>query len=426
MGQMTEDHNNVSKETITPGNADAKPSNARNHRGRKAVIILALTIAAGIIAVAGYIILNLGQETTDNAQVDSNVVPLAARTGGQVVEVMVDDNQRVKRGDPILKIDDSDHAARVSQAQGELEMAIAQLQAAQAQEQINGASATGGFNSARALVSGSSQAVSSAEAQVQAARAALDRALTDAGRAELELNRARELKAAEAVPQERLDNAKTAFDSAQATVTQARAALAAAEEQKRVAESRVVEAQGRLAQSSPVDAQIAAARAQTELAQGRVRAAEAALELAKNQLNYTTLIAPSDGIVSKLSVNVGQIISPGQPIAELVSSGSYVVANFKETQIGGMRPGDRAEITIDAFPGRLFAGEVESISGGTGARFSLLPPDNASGNFVKVVQRVPVRIRWLSPPDNLPLPAGLSAVVKVFVSSGAANDTAGP
>jgi membrane fusion protein (multidrug efflux system) len=425
MGQMTEDRNSAAREANNLGNAAAKPSPNNNKKGRKAFIILGVTIGVGLLAFVGYIIINLGQETTDNAQVDADVVPLAAKTGGQVVKVMVVDNQRVKKGDPILKIDDTDHVARVSQAQGELEMAIAQLQSAQAQEQIIGASATGGLNSARALVSGSSQAVSSAEAQVQAARAALDRALTDASRAELELNRARELKAAEAVPQERLDNAESAFESAQATVTQARASLSAAEEQKRVAESRVVEAEGKLAQSSPVDAQVAAARAQTELAKGRVRAAEAAVELAKNQLAYTTVVAPSDGIVSNLSVTEGQIISPGQPIAELVSSDSYVVANFKETQIGRMRPGDRAEITIDAFPGQVFNGKVESISGGTGARFSLLPADNATGNFVKVVQRVPVRIRWLSRPDDLHLPAGLSVVVKVFVGSGSEKKEAG-
>lgn len=427
MENMTEKkHTESGKETM-PENSetdDGTSTEATNHRGRKAFIILAVTVVIGILAVTGYIIMHLGQETTDNAQVDSTVVPLAARTGGQVVEVMVNDNQRVKKGDEILKIDDSDHSAKVSRAQAEYQMARAQLQVAQAQEQIINASATGGLDSARANVSGSSQAVLSATALVNSAQAALDRARADEKRAELELKRVSDLKVSDAVPQKRLDDAQVAFDVAHATAVQAQASLAAAEEQKRMAESKVVEARGRLAQSSPVEAQISAAHAQTELAKGRVKAAEADLELATNQLDYTTLIAPGDGIVSKLSVTVGQIISPGQPIAELVASESHVIANFKETQVGMMRLGDRAEIAIDAIPGKSFAGEVESISGGTGARFSLLPPDNATGNFVKVVQRIPVRIRWITHPDNGPLPAGLSAVVTVFTGSAQQGKTA--
>jgi membrane fusion protein (multidrug efflux system) len=190
-----------------------------------------------------------------------------------------------------------------------------------------------------------------------------------------------------------MDDARASSDMADATEAQAKAALAAA-------------------------------RAQGESADGQVRIAQASLALARSQLAYTTVTAPADGVISDLSVNEGEIISPGQPIAELVPTEIHVVANFKETQIGRMRPGDRAEIKVDAYPGRTFEGEVESLSGGTGARFSLLPPDNASGNFVKVVQRVPVRIRWLSPLDGLTLQAGLSADVKVFV--GGADDAEAP
>ncbi len=161
-------------------------------------------------------------------------------------------------------------------------------------------------------------------------------------------------------------------------------------------------------------ARYAAAVAQEKLSHARVKAAEAALGLARLQLSYTKIWAPEDGVISKLAVREGQLVAAGQPVAELVPVESYVVANFKETQVGTMRAGQPAEVQIDAFPGRTFEGKVESLSGGTGARFALIPPDNASGNFVKVVERVPVRVAWSKPlPADVRLRAGLSAYVTV-------------
>jgi membrane fusion protein (multidrug efflux system) len=264
-------------------------------------------------------------------------------------------------------------------------------------------------------VTGSSVGVSGAEAQLAAARAAVARSEADVRKAELDLNRSKELRQAHAIPQERLDTALVASDAAQAALAQARAQVAFAEEAKRGAESRVGEARGRLSQSEPIAPQIAAAHAGADLARARVRAAEAALSLAKLQVSYTKILSPADGVASKLTAHEGQLLAAGQPVVELVPSGTYVVANFKETQLGKIRPGDRAEISLDAYPGRRLGGHVESISGGTGASFSLLPPDNASGNFVKVVQRVPMRIAWDQPPADLSLRAGLSAEVTVLV-----------
>ena len=189
----------------------------------------------------------------------------------------------------------------------------------------------------------------------------------------------------------------------------------AADEARRAAQTRVGEAEGRVTQSAPVEAQIAAAHANADLAHARVKSAEASLDLAKLQLSYTKISAPSDGTASKLSVHEGQLCSVGQPVIEIVPSTTYLLANFKETQIGRMRDGQKAEIVIDAFPRRTFQGHVESLSGGTGASFSLLPADNATGNFVKVVQRVPVRIAWDNAPSDIALRAGLSADVTVTV-----------
>jgi len=283
--------------------------------------------------------------------VEADVVPLAARVGGEVARVMVKDNQAVKKGDLVLVIDHADLATKVRQAEAEAEIARAQSLAA--------------------------------DAQVAAAQAGLRRAGVEADKAEQDLGRARQLQKSEAIPPERLDAVRATGGVSQAAVAMARA-------------------------------QHAAALAQARLAHARVAAAEAAVDLAKLQLSYTKVWAPEDGVVSKLAAHEGQLVAPGQPLAELVPNATYVVANFKETQVGGMRPGQRAAVEIDGYPGLRLEGSVESLSGGTGARFSLIPPDNASGNFVKVVERVPVRIAWATQlPPEVRLRAGLSAYVTV-------------
>jgi membrane fusion protein (multidrug efflux system) len=210
------------------------------------------------------------------------------------------------------------------------------------------------------------------------------------------------------VPQSKLDDDQAAYDVARAALLQSQAALEAAQ-------SRIGEARGRLDQSSTVNQSIAVAQANARLAHARQKSAEAALTLARLQLSWTRVHAQEDGQVTRLTGRAGQLIQPGQPLASLVPDRTYVVANFKETQIGLMKPGQPVEITVDAWSGRKLEGIVESLAGGTGSRFSLLPPDNASGNFVKVVQRVPVRIAWVNPPAGLALKPGLSADVTVRV-----------
>ena len=187
-----------------------------------------------------------------------------------------------------------------------------------------------------------------------------------------------------------------------------------ANDMRQTATTRVSEAQGRVEQSAPVDAQLKVAQANADLARARVTAIEASLEQSKLQLSYARIEAPSDGVLSRIAVRDGQNVQPGQQIVQIVPHATYVVANFKETQVGAMRPGMRAVIEIDAFPGRKLEGEVVSTAPGTGARFSLLPPDNASGNFVKVVQRVPVRVAWKALPVDVVVAAGMSADVTVY------------
>ncbi len=384
-------------------------------RRRKSGAILAAVAAVILLVLGIYWMATAGEESTDDAQVAADVVPVATRVAGQVARVLVHEDQVVKKDQVLAEIDDADYAAREKQVEAELQTAQAQAQAADAQVRVVEATSKGGLVSARAMFSGSSVGVGSAAAQVQAARAALAQAEASLKKAEIDLSRAKELRAQNAVPQERLDNAQIAYDGATAQLAQAKANLAASEQARQLAEERVTEAKGRLDQSMPIDAQIAAARAGADLAHARVKSAEAALELAKLQLSYCKIKAPADGIASKLTAHEGQLVATGQPIVQLVPSATYVIANFKETQIGKMKPGQKAEIAIDAFPHKKFEGKVESLSGGTGASFSLLPPDNASGNFVKVVQRIPVRIAWENPPKEVALRAGLSADVTVEV-----------
>jgi membrane fusion protein, multidrug efflux system len=398
--------------------AEVVQGEVKKARGGRAFLVLGIILLVVLGGIGAYAYMTGGQEATDDAIVEADIVAVSSRVGGVVKEVLVHDNQAVKKGDVILRIDDADLQVRLAQARAELQTAQAQAAGAHAQEQVVTASARGLFQGARAQVSTSASAVQAADAQLAAARAALTRAQAEVAKADRDLARAKELVAVDAIARQQLDAAQLASDAAHAAVRQADAGVTAAEESRRSAESRVAEAEARVSQTAPVAPQIEAARSAAALADARVAAAEAAVRQVELQLSYTTVTAAGDGLVTQLGARTGSLIQPGQPLAQLVPARTYLVANFKETQIDRMQPGNRAEVTIDAFPGRTFEAVVESLAGGTGSRFSLIPPDNASGNFVKVVQRVPVRLAWTTEP-GVALKPGLSAEVTVFVAGDA-------
>jgi len=375
-------------------------------------IILAAIVGVGLAAYVGYRAMTAGKESTDDAEVATDMVPLAARVSGNVVQLPVTDNQEVKKGALIVEIDPTDYQSRQKQAEAELAAAKAQAEGSDAQVKIVESSSRGGLSSARAALSGTASSALGADAQIAASQAALDRSRADASKAETDLQRAQQLRKDDAIPQAQLDTALTSAASARAAVAQAQAQLAAAQDAKTTAQTRVVEAQGRVEQSTPVDAQLAVARANAALAHARADSAQAALDLANQQLANTRIVAPFDGHVSRLGVHLGQLVSVSQVVTTVLPSTTYVIANYKETQVGEMHPGQGATVTVDALPGKTFHAKVESISFGTGAQFSLLPPDNASGNFVKVVQRVPVKLVWVDAPPS-ELQAGLSVDVTV-------------
>jgi membrane fusion protein (multidrug efflux system) len=256
--------------------------------------------------------------------------------------------------------------------------------------------------------------VAGADAQIQVAHAMVAKAQADAQKADNDLARAQSLRKDDAIPQAQVDSYTSSAAASHAAVAQAQAQLAQAEDMKTTAQTRIAEAQGRVEQSAPVDAQLAAAKANADLAHARAAAAQVALDQAQLNLSYTKIVAPSDGHISKLAVHNGQLAQMSQVITNMLPSSTYVIANYKETQVGDMKIGQSVNISIDAFPGRTFHGKIDSLAYGTGAQFSLLPPDNASGNFVKVVQRVPVKIVWTDLPKDVHLQAGLSTDVTVI------------
>jgi membrane fusion protein (multidrug efflux system) len=381
-------------------------------RAKRLYVILAVVVVLSVVAYGAFALATRGKETTDDAQIAADIVPVASRIPGQIVAVHVIENQPVQRGALIAEIDPRDAEVKVAQAEGELETARAQAAEADAKLRITQATASGGFTAAQAAVESSRESVGAQASGVNEARAGVQRADANAAKAAADWERARDLGAKGDISKAQVDSARAANESAQADLASARARLQSATNAQQLAEANVRQMQGRLAQSAPVEAQVSAGQAAANLAHAKVHTAESTLQAARLALSYTKITAPADGIASKLAVHPGSLVTAGQPLVQLVPRQTYVIANFKETQVHSMRAGQPVHIKIDALDGEDFEGKVESLSGGTGASFSLLPPDNASGNFVKVVQRVPVRISWNGPTSDR-VQAGSSAEVTV-------------
>jgi membrane fusion protein (multidrug efflux system) len=403
------------------------PAQARDARGngataadtaakkRRALMIIGGVAGVVVLGTLLYLVFTVGKETTDDAQVDADVVPLAPHVGGQVAAVPISENQTVKKGDVLLQIDDRDYQAKVTQAEAELDSVRAQAQAADAQVSIAEAAARGTLTQAEANLIGSNRSVSGSRAQLEQARATLASRQADLKLAQANMDRARELQKANAIPQQQFDQWQAQFLSAQAGVSAGQAAVSAASDQLRRSEAQVNEAEGRVVVTRPVDANIAVAAANASYQHARVKSSEAALTLAQLNLDWTRIVAPDEGTVSRITAHPGALVAQGQTVAQFVPVRKYVTANFKETQIGKMHPGQPADVDVDTY-GKSLHGKLESLSGGTGARFSLFPPDNATGNFVKVAQRVPVRIVLDAVPQGMVLRAGQSVVVTVHVN----------
>jgi membrane fusion protein (multidrug efflux system) len=382
---------------------------ARSNAGTRKIVVAAVVALSVVVGAGTYYARHVGREATDDAQIDGDLVGIPSRTQGVVVRVAFTDNQKVKAKDILAELDPEPARARLAQAEAALKAADASAAVADAEAAIATRNAKGQKNIASASLSGASASVQESQNQVTVAQARVAVANANLKQAELDLTRSKQLLASGAIAQGQVDNAQTAYDAARATADREKAALDGLRSTIANAQSHVQEASARYDVASDVDAFIQEAQAKAAAAHAQVAAAKAARDLAALDLTYTTILAPQDGVVSKKAIAVGQMIQNGQSVAMLAPTGKvWVTANFKETQLGKMREGQPADIEIDAFDNIHLHGEVESMSAATGARFSLLPPDNATGNYTKVVQRVPVRIKLVDPPADLSLRPGMS------------------
>jgi len=374
-------------------------------RERVRVVLTTAGIVVAIAAVGAWWHYR-GRETTDNAQIDGHITPVASRVGGTVLEVKVSDNQPVAAGAVLVQIDPRDYEVALARAQADLADAEAALGAARTGVPIMATTTSGQLASAGAGVERSAAGVviagkdaDVARARLSSAQARLREAQANAARAARDLDRMKVLVAKDEVSQQQFDAslaaaaaARAAVDAAAGLVVECEQAVLSSESRKGQAEEAAHQAQADLRTAGTAPAQVSVMRARAASAEARVAQLRAALAQATLNLGYATIKAPVAGIISRKSVEVGQIVAPGQPLLAVVPLDNvWVTANFKETQLTDIRVGQAARIYVDTY-GRDYTGRVESIAAATGARFSLLPPENATGNYVKVVQRIPVKI----------------------------------
>jgi len=383
---------------------------------RKGIVIVVIVILA--LVAAGLWWRSTFTEDTDDAQINGHLIQVSSRISGQVAKVDVDENQVVKAGDTIAELDPSDFKVAVENAEAAL--ASAQANAAAANVAVPLATANTGSNlrSAGADVSGTQAGVEQAQKQLEAAHARVTQAQANLTKAQADLERYKPLVAKDVISKQQFDSAVAAADGAQAALADARANEQAAAEGVNVAHQHEAQAQAGLKYAQTGPQQVAAQSARARQALAQVQQAQAQLDQAKLNLSYTRIVAPTAGIVTRKSVEINQNVAVGQNLLTLVSlDGLWVTANFKETQLKSMFSGQAVEIAVDS-TGKSYHGKVTQIGGATGSVLSLFPPENATGNYVKVVQRVPVRIDFTDLKGEDPsqsLRPGLSVEPKVRV-----------
>jgi membrane fusion protein (multidrug efflux system) len=343
--------------TDVVADAPVEPQPRPKKRRLPLIIVGTLVVVLGVWALQRYLY-SRHHVSTDNAQVDGHITVIAPRISAFIGRVLVDDNQHVKTGDTLVVLDDRDLRVRLEQAEAELRDAEAAVgtrgRAGQAQAELQ-----------------------ATRAQAASAAASVAAAESDYKKAAADLERYRGLAAQKIISAQQLDAAQAAYEAAAANL------------------------QAVQKQASAAGSQVSASGAALRGADARLAAAQAAVDNARLQLGYARITAPTAGVIAKRNAETGALVQPGQSLMSIVPDRDvWVTANLKETQLANVRTGDPVEFTVDAYPGRKFTGRVESLSPATGARFSLLPPDNATGNFTKVVQRVPVKIAVDQPSDS--------------------------
>ena len=431
-----------------------------NGKRRKRIFVFGgLGLFVAILAGFGYWLYARQYESTDDAFIDGDIVQVSPKVSAYVTKIYVKNNQFVHKGDPLVDLDPKDYELKLEQAKAQLENAKSQHGLAQANVALTtkttGASQTqarsniettksnvqqtvAAADSKKSLINQAQAAVRTAQANLAQTRAQVPQAESNVHLAEVEYNRRRVLFdrgdiSRQALDQElntlqstraQLDSAQKLVLAAQSKVDEANSAVASAEENYRqslaqvnVTQSQVDESRGRLLDANAAPERIDVSQSQAEAAESQVGAAQAAVDQAEQELSYTKIVAPEDGYVTKKTIEEGQLVQVGAPLMALsLSDDIWVVANFKETQLELMRVGQNVDIKVDAYPNDTFHGQIESFQVGTGSRFSVLPSENATGNYVKVVQRVPIKIVFNEKPDKVHLLApGMSVEPSVKV-----------
>jgi membrane fusion protein (multidrug efflux system) len=360
-------------------------------KSRRPIIFLVLGLLALVIGI--YWLYSRNFEDTDNAQIDGNISNIGPRVSGTVTNVYVVENQSVKAGDPLLEIDPTDLTVAVAQAKAAVAQAEAQLQAEDPTVSITETSNNAAVVGASSEMLSATAGLNAAQKDVEQLTARLASAEGNARLADIERKRGEELEKAQAIPRADLDRRLTTAETAQAEVQAARQALASAKQRISQQEAQVGASKSRLEEvRKNAPRQVETRKASVQYRQANLDLARAQLAQAELNLGYAKVRTPVAGVVAKKAVNVGDHVSPGQQLVAVAQTGDlWVTANFRETQIEHMQVGMAVRIHVDAF-GVEYSGTIESIGGATGSRLSVLPPENASGNYVKVVQRIPVRI----------------------------------
>ena len=439
MNSESTGNENLSASAQSPSAEDMGVKPAANDGKRKMIKRVVAGLIVLFLAVAvPFIIHSLSYESTDDAFIDGDIVPVSPRVAGHVSRVAVGANRWVKAGDLLVELDARDYEARLEATEAALESAMAAEKARRLGVELTRIAATSELTEAQNKVESAGAVVQEATARLAMSRAALEQALAQADSADAEhrnkaadLKRSREMAETQTISPQDLDYAATAEQiaaaglvAAQKDITVRRAAVNEAEAALKSVEADLRIAEARLAQAQSAPQRIEQSRFQADQSGSDVERARADVTQARLNLSYTKIVAPCDGFVTRKSVEPGQFVQTGQSLMAIVPRDVWVTANFKETQLTRMRPGQPVKIRVDAYPDDEFEGHVDSIQHGTGARFSLLPPENATGNYVKVTQRVPVKIVFDQPGKDIHvlLSPGMSVVPDVNVRAQGRSD----
>jgi membrane fusion protein (multidrug efflux system) len=406
--------NPAAPESSTEQQPQNRASDYLRERPRTRFFLIAVVL---VLLVGGFFAWRYfsSYESTDDAEVDGHVMPVSARISGYVAKVDVDDNQYVQAGATLVQIDPRDYQVAADQARANVADAQANAQSLTINVPVTSVNTSSQVTSSEADVTNAQAGIAAAQQQYDAAQAELVQAQANDVKAQNDLVRYKQLVDKQEISQQQYDQAVAAAAASDAGVAGAKASASAAAQQVTQARSRLAQAQANWRSSQTGPSQVASVRARADSADATARSKQAALEQAELNLQYTQILAPATGVVTK-NVEVGMNVQPGQQLATVVPLDDvWITANFKETQLKNMHEGQRAEIKADS-NGRVYKGHVDSVAGSSGARLSLLPPENATGNYVKVVQRVPVKI-VLDPGQNADhsLRIGMSVEPKVFM-----------